>query len=160
MQYRRIPALKTLNRAKALTGSRIEKAEIENVIRRINRIDDSALNEAGVSNLSYKIKDRMKKMRINNLKSLEDDYYEINMRIRNVEDEDDALYLMRQLNTRISIISDFIESEDLNSSERKRWQDSLDRFTRLRSDLSDTMVYKNKNYGIFVAYPDIQENRY
>jgi len=160
MQYRRIPALRTLNRAKALTGSRIEKAEIENVIRRINCIDDAALMESKVSGLSSKIKSRMRKMRIENLKSLEDDYYEINMRIRNVEDEEDALYLMRQLNTRISIITDFIESEDLSPAERKRWQDSLDRFNRLRQDLSDTMVYKNKSYGLFVAYPDIQENRY
>lgn len=160
MQYRRVPALRSLNKAKALTGSRIEKAEIENLIRRINRIDDSALMEASMSSVQTKIKNRMRKMRIDNMKALEDDYYEINMRIRNVEDEDDALYLMRQLNTRISLITDFIESEDLSANERKRWNDTLDRFTRLRTDLSNTMVYKSKNYGIFVAYPDIQENRY
>ena len=102
----------------------------------------------------------MKKMRIDTLRSLDDDYYEINMRIRNVEDEDDALYLMRQLNTRISLITDFIESEDLDIAGRKRWQTSLDRFTRLREELSNKMVYKNKSYGVFVAYPDIQDNRY
>ena len=161
MQYRRIPALRTLNRAKSYIGSRTEKAEIENVIRRIQRIDDSAIMEANnKSGLVSKIKARMRKMRINTMKSLDDDYYEINMRIRNVEDEDDALYLMRQLNTRISLITDFIESEDLTSSERKEWQESLDRFKRLRTDLSNTMVYKNKNYGIFVSYPDIVEDRY
>ena len=160
MQYRRIPALRMLNKAKALTGSRIEKAEMENFIRRINRIDDDILMEGSLSNIHNKIKNRMRKMRIDNMRALEDDYYEINMRIRNVEDEDDALYLMRQLNTRISLVTDFIESEDLSSSERKRWQDCLDRFTRLRTDLSNTMVYKSKDYGIFVAYPDIQQDRY
>lgn len=160
MQYRRIPALRMLNKAKALTGSRIEKAEMENLIRRINRIDDDVLMEGSLSNIQNKIKNRMRKMRIDNMRALEDDYYEINMRIRNVEDEDDALYLMRQLNTRISLVTDFIESEDLSSSERKRWQDCLDRFTRLRTDLSNTMVYKSKDYGIFVAYPDIQQDRY
>lgn len=160
MQYRRIPALRMLNKAKALTGSRIEKAEMENLIRRINRIDDDILIEGSLSNIHNKIKNRMRKMRIDNMRALEDDYYEINMRIRNVEDEDDALYLMRQLNTRISLVTDFIESEDLSSSERKRWQDCLDRFTRLRTDLSNTMVYKSKDYGIFVAYPDIQQDRY
>lgn len=160
MQYRRIPALRMLNKAKALTGSRIEKAEMENLIRRINRIDDDILMEGSLSNIHNKIKNRMRKMRIDNMRALEDDYYEINMRIRNVEDEDDALYLMRQLNTRISLVTDFIESEDLSSSERKRWQDCLDRFSRLRTDLSNTMVYKSKDYGIFVAYPDIQQDRY
>ena len=160
MQYRRIPALRMLNKAKALTGSRIEKAEMENLIRRINRIDDDILMEGSLSNIHNKIKNRMRKMRIDNMRALEDDYYEINMRIRNAEDEDDALYLMRQLNTRISLVTDFIESEDLSSSERKRWQDCLDRFSRLRTDLSNTMVYKSKDYGIFVAYPDIQQDRY
>ena len=160
IQYRRIPALRMLNKAKALTGSRIEKAELENVIRRINRMDDNTFNEAKDFSLISKIKNRMKKMRIDTMKSLDDDYYEINMRIRNVEDEDDALYLMRQLNTRVSLISDFIESEDMSSSDRKKWQDSLDRFNRLRQELSDTVVYKNKSYGIFVSYPDIQDNRY
>lgn len=162
MQYRRIPALRTLTKIKGLTGSRIEKAEIENLMRRVSQIDDSALiQEASpFHQMATKVKARMRKMRIDNMKSLEDDYYEFNMRIRNVEDEDDALWLMRQINTRISLITDFIQSEDLSPSEKKQWQDSLDRFHRLRSDLSNTMTYKGKSYGIFVNYPDIQENRY
>ena len=161
MGTRRIPALRTLRRAKGLTGSRIEKMQMDALVRNIERIDDSVLIEGASDNsLVLKIKSRMRKMRINTMKSLDDDYYEINMRIRNVEDEDDALYLMRQLNTRISLITDFIESEDLSSGERKEWQESLDRFKRLRADLSNTMVYKSKNYGIFVSYPDLVEDRY
>ena len=42
------------------------------------------------------------------------------MRIRNVEDEEDALYLMRQINTRISLITDFIETGDLDSVEKRK----------------------------------------
>lgn len=161
MQYRRVPALRFLRKVKALTGSRIEQAEIENLMRRINRIDDNSLLEAGpISAINSKIKQRMKKMRIDNMKSLEDDYYEINMRIRNVEDEEDALYLMRQINTRISLITDFIETGDLDSVEKRKWNDVLDRFGRLREELSNSMVYKRKNYGIFVQYPDIVADRY
>ena len=160
MQYRRIPALRSLNRAKAMTASRIEKAEMENLIRRINRIDDSSLLEGAFDTACSKMKARMKKMRIDNLRSIEEDYYELNMRIRNVEDEDDALYLMRQLNTRISIITDFIESEDLDKNEVKRWNESRDRFCSLRDTLSKSMTYKSKNLGVFVQYPDIVANRY
>lgn len=161
MGYRRVSALRTLNKMLALTGSKIEKAEIDNVIRRVNAIDDRSLLEANfASQFANKIKNRMRKMRIDNMKALEDDYYELNMRIRNVADEDDALYLMRQINTRISLISDFIESEDLSPAEKKRWMDVNDRFMRMRDELSKSTSYANKNYGIFVAYPDIQENRY
>ena len=67
---------------------------------------------------------------------------------------------MRQINTRISLISDFIEDEDIDNTEKKKWNDVLDRFNRLRDELSNSMVYKRKNYGIFVQYPDIVANRY
>lgn len=154
---RRIGAIRTLNRCKALTGSHLEKAEIDNTIRRINRIDDSSLiNEAQINN---KIKQRMRKMKYETMRTLEDDFYELNMRIRNVEDEDDALYLMRQINTRINLIEDYINSEDMTTAEVKRWTDSLDKFKRIRDELADSLVYKNKSYGIFVAYPDIRDCR-
>lgn len=160
---RRIAAIRTLNRAKALTGSRLEKAEIENVIRKINRIDDSMLMSESSSKdpkVVYSIKRRMAKMRANTMRSLEDDYYELNMRIRNVEDEEDALYLMRQINTRIGLIDDYINSEDLSTQDVKRWTDTMDRFKRLRDELSSSLIYKNKSYGLYVAYPDIKENNY
>ena len=155
---RRIAAIKTLKRAKALTGSRIEKSKIDAIIQNINRIDNSSLiTEA---NIAQKIKARMKKMKYNTMKTLEDDYYELNMRIRNVEEEEDALYLMRQLNTRLSLIEDYINSEDMTPEEVKRWTNSMDKFKRLRDELSNTMVYKAKSYGIFVNYPDIKEDNY
>ena len=108
----------------------------------------------------YSIKRRMAKMRANTMRSLEDDYYELNMRIRNVEDEEDALYLMRQINTRIGLIDDYINSEDLSTQDVKRWTDTMDRFKRLRDELSSSLIYKNKSYGLYVAYPDIKENNY
>lgn len=158
---RRIPAIRAINKAKALTGSRIERMEMDNVLRRIVRIDDHVLIE-GTSDggLVNKIKSRMRKMRYDTMRSLEDDFYELNMRIRNVEDEDDALYLMRQLNTRISLIEDYVNSEDLSPTEAKRWNESLEKFKRIRDDLSSTLVYKGKSYGLFIPYPDIKPDNY
>lgn len=158
---RRIPAIRAINKAKALTGSRIEKMEMDNVLRRIVRIDDHVLIE-GTSDggLVNKIKSRMRKMRYDTMRSLEDDFYELNMRIHNVEDEDDALYLMRQLNTRISLIEDYVNSEDLSPTEAKRWNESLEKFKRIRDDLSSTLVYKGKSYGLFIPYPDIKPDNY
>lgn len=158
---RRIGAIKALNKAKALTGSTIEKMEMDAMIKRISRIDDYALMETDITaSVKSKINERMRKMRINNMRSLEDDFYELNMRVRNVEDEDDALYLMRQLNTRIAIIEDFVNSDDLSPTEAKRWRESLEKFKRVRDELSSTLVYKGKTYGVFVPYPDIQPDRY
>lgn len=162
---RRIPAIRALNRAKALTGSRIQKMEMDALTKRIARIDDYSLMEAtAATNMRNKfvanIKSRMKKMRYDTMRSLEDDFYELNMRVRNVEDEDDALYLMRQLNTRISLIDDYVNSEDLSPTEAKRWNESLEKFKRIRDDLSQNLIYKGKSYGLFVQYPEIHPDNY
>ena len=156
LRFRRVGALKNLARAKQLTASKIEKMEMENVARRITRIDDDVLIES----VNDKVKAKLRKMRYDSMRSLEDDYYEISMRIRNVEDEDDALYLMRQINTRLGIIEDYLNTEDLDEKEKKRWFDSINKFRDLRDKLSKSVVYKSKTYGIYVNYPEIKDCTY
>lgn len=158
LKIRRIGAIKTLARAKHLTGSRLEKMEMENVIKRIKRIDDSVVFES-FDSIKIKLKEKMKKARLNNLKTIDGTFYELNMQVRNVEDENDALYLMRQINNSIAIIDEYRNSPDCDSYEAERCSNMLDKFTQLRDKLSSTVVYKNKNYGVFVNYPDIVENR-
>ena len=150
-----------LDRAKLLTGSELEKVEMDNVIKRIKRLDDEVVFESGLmQKVNAKIKERRVKSRINTLRIIDSTFYELNMRIRNVEDEDDALYLMRQINNNIAIIEEYIASDDVDDHEKKKWMEALDKFVELRQKLSDTIVYKNKNYGLFVNYPDIVEDRY
>ena len=67
---------------------------------------------------------------------------------------------MRQINNNIAIIEEYIASDDVDDHEKKKWMEALDKFVELRQKLSDTIVYKNKNYGLFVNYPDIVEDRY
>lgn len=156
LRFRRVGALKTLARAKQLTASKIEKMEMDNVSRRITRIDDDVLIEA----VQEKVKSKLRKMRYESIRSLEDDYYEISMRIRNVEDEEDALYLMRQINTRLGIIEDYLNAEDLTESEKKRWFGAIDRFKGLRDQLAKKTVYRSRTYGIYVNYPEIRDCYY
>ena len=162
IKIRRVGALRTLARAKQLTGSRLEKMEIDNVIRRIRRIDDDFVNEAAESSagIRAKIRARMKKARINNLRIIDSTFYELSMQVRNVEDENDALYLMRQINNNLSILEEYINSPDITPTEAESWNKVIDKFKKLRDKLSDTVVYKNKTYGLFVNYPEIVENRY
>jgi hypothetical protein len=102
----------------------------------------------------------MRKNRLNNLRNIDSTYYELNLQVRNVEDENDALYLMRQINTNIAIIDEYKNSPDCDDIEKAKWNQTMDKFTQLRDKLSSSVVYKNKNYGLFVNYPDIVENRY
>lgn len=162
MRIRRVGSIRTLARAKQLTGSRLEKMEIDNVIKRIKRIDDDVLVESSglYDSIRMKVREKMRKSRLNNLRIIDSTFYELNMQIRNVEDEDDALWLMRQINSNIAIIEEYINSSDCDDYERDKWNQVLDKFIDLRDRLSKTTVYKNKNYGLFVQYPEIVENRY
>lgn len=160
IKLHRIGALKTLADMKAMTGSRLEKLEINNVYRRIQRIDDDMVfSEAanGKESVGQKI---LRKMRMKNLKMIDSNYYELAMQVKNVEDEDDALYLMRQINNSISICDEYRNSENCDEFERTKWANAYDKFNQLRDKLSSTVVYKHKSYGLFVSYPDIVENRY
>ena len=159
LRTRRIGCIKTLTRAKQLTGSRLEQMEIDNVIKRVKRIDDEVIIESASGGLRLKIKEKMKKARLNNLKIIDNTLYELSMQVRNVEDENDALYLMRQLNNSIAIIDEYRNSTDCDEYELSKWNQLMDKFTQLRDKLSSTVVYRNKNFGIFVQYPDIVENR-
>lgn len=161
IKYRRVGAMHVLSRAKLLTGSVLEKMEIDNVIKRIRRIDDDVINEgATLSDIDEKNRDNMRKARINSLKLAESTFCELNMRIRHVEDADDALYLMNQINTNISLIEAYMNSGNMDEYEKEKWMSIYDRFVMLKQNLSNTIVYRNKNSGLFVNYPTIAENRY
>lgn len=150
---RRIGALHTLNKAKRLVGSRIEKMEIENVIRRINRIDDHDLLSESVSET---VKAKMRKMRNNSIRNISDEYYELNMRVRNIQDEDDALYIMRRINNYIGILEDYIYDTDIDDHTKESWKDSLEKFKDLRAQLSKKCSYRAKgDFSIYINYPDI-----
>lgn len=157
LKIRRVGAIRTLQRAKILTGSRLEQLEIENVIKRISRIDDTALLEGVMTDkIRAKMKEKMKKHRINNLKTIDDTFYEMALRIKNLEDEDEAIYIMRRINTCIAMIEDYKTSNDCDEYEIEKWDDALIKFEDLREKLSKSIIYKNKNYGVFINYPDIE----
>lgn len=159
IKLQRIGAMKTLADMKAMTGSRLEKLEIGNVYRRVQRIDDDMVfsESAGKESVGQKI---LRKMRMKNLKMIDSAYYELAMQVKNVEDEDDALYLMRQINSNISICDEYRNSQNCDEFELGKWNTAYDKFVALRDKLSSTVVYKHKSYGLFVSYPDIVENRY
>lgn len=157
VRVRRIGVIHVLERAKLLTGSRYERLEMDHIIKCVKRIDDDMLLESSIGN---KIRERLRKARLNNIKTIDNTFYELNMQVRNVEDENDALYLMRQINNSISILEDYKNSPDCDEFEKTNIDRVISKFDQLRERLSSTVVYKNKNYGLFLAYPDIVEDRY
>lgn len=153
MKLGRIRALSTLNKTKRFTASKLEKKEMELLADSLNRIDDIALQEATyILEETVKKNTLIKRIQRNGLKSIEEDVFEYEMRIRNVEEEDDALLIIRQINMRMSILDDYIQNADVGTKEIQRWQKTYDRYDKLRNELSKKTVYYRKNYGLWMDY--------
>lgn len=175
IKIKRIPALRLLKKMKGITGSQLEKREMEIMTDVINTIDDNNIQECcDYTNRSLyyiteskgevkqsKYAELRKSTAIKNIRKFEQDLYEYKMRIRHVADEDDAYYLMRMINTRISVIEDFLDHERLNEYEHKRWWSLLEKYLSLREELATTTTYRY-DYSdslIVVKYPDIKPGR-
>ena len=176
LKIKRIPALRLLNKMKSISGSTIEKREMDIMIDAIKTIDDTNVQECcDYTNRNYyyifnesksEVKqtfyaDLRKQTAIKNIRKFEQDLYEYKMRIRHVADEDDAYYLMRMINTRISVIEDFLDHERLSEAEHKRWWKLLENYYSLRDELANVTTYRY-DYSdslIVVKYPEIKPGR-
>lgn len=178
VNMRRIPALRLLKKMKRLTGSQLEKREMEIIEKSLNTLDDDYIikescnlsnidnyyvfTEDNHSSRKTKYANMRKQATLKNIKKFESDIYEYTMRIRHVSEEEDAMYLMRQINTRISVLEDYLDKERLNDTERGRWFNLLDKYYALREKLATDVKYRyDYSHGVItVVYPNIVEDRY
>ena len=153
MKFARIPALKTLQKSKSYTASVLEKKEIDKVIAAIQRIDTDLVEESTYLIETAKRKNSLfRRLKVNGLRSIEDDLYEFRMRAKNVDTEDEAMYTLRQINTRLTILDDYVKYEDLDDDERQKYIDIMNQFREVRDFLSKKKIYNRKNYGLWYSY--------
>ena len=130
-------ALRVLNDAKPLTGSQLEKIEIEKCIKSLHRANNEALSEAAVVLNEFKGLSLFRTLKQNGLRGIEDDLYEYKVRVKNATDQAEAIYILRCINSRLSILEDFMATEpNLKDADRARWQSVADAYRMLRVELS------------------------
>lgn len=154
----------TLTKAFKYESSKLYKRELKKAANNatikvdlfgIKNKTDDLLNESALK----KKRGLIAQMKLNGLRSIEEDLYEYNMRLRNVETQDEAILLMRQLNSRMSIIEDYLFDADNNLDERDRarWEKVYNGYVEIRDALSKKTVYNKKMYGLFVDYNALQQ---
>ena len=150
-----------MKRSMSLTPSRLEKKEMQNVINRLDRIDDDALLEAaGISGIRQYLSDQSKKQTYKSVRDFENELFEFQLRVKQVNDEDEAYSIMRQINLRMAVIDDYTHSDkDMDTSTRDRYFAVYDRYARLREELAKKEIYNNYS-SLYVKYPDIKQGRY
>jgi hypothetical protein len=163
-------AIEVLNNAKAVTGSELDIAEINKLIKSLRRASSELITESSVFECVQKatnardiVKEQylaekfslFKNLKKNGLRSIEDDLYEYKMRTKNCSDQDEAIYILRSINTRLSILDDYLMNENITDFERQHWQDVADQFRALRIEVGSKKFSnsgKNANNFLNIDY--------
>lgn len=156
---RRIAAHHTINKLEKSTGSLIIKRQLTGLNRACKGSPMYAYTEGSGSTFQNKLAAAKYKYKYDVLRKYEDDYYEFAIRLKSVTAEDDVLRLLRDVNIRINVVEEFLNSE-LSDSDKQRFLKLQDKLIDLREEISKKNITKDRMLGLWVEYPDIVPNRY
>lgn len=147
----RIPALMMIDRCKQLSPSKIEIKELDNIARRLNRIDDDALIES-VGTAEHILYEEVKSSILPNKKmksvpeAMEDDLVKIAMEQQNaLENEPDAIpMLMANINSKLAYLQDYVENNQLTKEEFKQLDRMYKELTVKRDQLFKGDLYDTR----------------
>lgn len=147
----RIPALMMIDRCKQLSPSKIEIKELDNIARRLNRIDDDALIESA-GTTEHILYEEVKSSILPNKKmksvpeAMEDDLVKIAMEQQNaLENEPDAIpMLMANINSKLAYIQDYVENNQLTKEEFKQLDHMYKELTVKRDQLFKGDLYDTR----------------
>lgn len=159
IKFKRIPAIRSLQKVYDMTGSELEKKEINSCINNLKKIDDNMLSESAIQWLIHEGKNNFsifRKFKYKGMRGIEDDLYEYTLRVQSVDQQDEALMILRDINSRLAILDDYLNTTDLDSKEKERWMGVRNKYIMLRQQLSKKTTYDDKYYGLFVKTPVIK----
>lgn len=143
----RIMSLHTLEKGIELTGSVLVVNEMKNIVKKLHRIDDySLMQEASniinffnsTKNATLNALDRFK---ANGIKNYYDDYYEIQFEYNNMDnDRGTAVTLLHKINSRMSVIDDYISTEKVDPQTKKRLTELYYKYDELRKNIAATKL--------------------
>ena len=151
---RRLPAIKTLNKAKMLTASQLEEREIDYAVNTLNHTD-FGLNEGFVEDIRSRFSKGFSNFKTKGIRSIKNDVYELNLGLRTSESVEDLMFIIRKCNTNIAILQDYL-TENLDEIERQSAIDTLQELYDIRQRASkDQKVRDRYDSAIQVYYPDM-----
>lgn len=145
---RRIAAIHTLKKARKITSSALVNREIDNISDSLSKVTITESKENVNPRKNYQFKYDI-------LRKYEDNYYEYALRLKSANIEEDALRLLREMNARISVIEEFLDTVDLQEGDRKRFTKLYDNYLELRDALGKKNIVKDKYIGLWVEYPEL-----
>ena len=148
----RLPAIKTLNKAKQLTSSKLEERELTYVSNSLNKMQDP-INESIIDDVKNRFSKKINDFKIKGIKAIKADAYEMNVRVRCATTQEDLLYIIRTLNTDIAILKDYL-TEDITKEEREDVMKTLQYMYEVRDIAAKQKVVQSDSL-IQVVYPEL-----
>lgn len=150
----------TLKEARDLTGSKLVQNNIDKAIAAISRtgyelVDESAslVKFIDAKNIPLNEASIFKSLKTSGLRAIENDYYEYAILVKSASDENEAMYALRGINTRINILTDYIyNTPGISEMERKHWEGVVQMYQDLRIKLTKKNILNKKSYGIWFDY--------
>lgn len=158
MKLRRIPALRTLEKTYQMTGSELEKREINKCMNALKQYEYDAIDESAVIEEKAKLS-IFRRFKYKGMRGIEDDLYGLTLRVKSVDEQDEALMILREINSKLAVLDDYISSEDLDQNDLERWNAVRKKYLMLREELSKKTTYDDKYYGLFIKTP-VVKSRY
>lgn len=151
---RRIPAVKTLNKAKQLTASKLEQREITYATNILNR-SDLGVNEGFVEDIRARFSKKFNDFKAKGIRSMKNDIYELNLRLRTAESTEDLMYIIRQVNTDVAILQDYL-AENITEEERQSIINTLAELYDIRQRAAKEQTVRDRyDSAIQVFYPNM-----
>lgn len=151
--------LVTLKDAKDIASSTLYKNAIQLVISDIEDkyfsgrkpIEDVPVAPMNESSIRQRLK-------ASGLDAIEDDIYALTIRVKNLTDEDEAIMTSRLIGKHLSTIDGYMTDYQDTMTERevKRCNDMQAKLTNLREEIVHSKIYKNKQYGLFIDYNNLE----
>ena len=150
--HNRIPAMMTLERCKELSPSQIEKKELDNMYRRLTRIDDDSLLESDTSMILKNIRSNLNQYKNgvlygSLLEAVSNDVVDIMMaKEANADDDPECLPdLVHKMNCKMALVKDYVENDkNMTKDEMKQWNHLYREMQINRNQISHAMFYKKR----------------
>ena len=162
-KWKRIPAIESLMTAEKIEPSELIRRKIKHNIQSLRSSKLNCLDEYGdiliTEGFMDKFKNFMNKLDIKDIRELSQELAEFSIRVKACDEEDEALYIVRELNERISILDDIIYYSDASPEAVKQAVAVKQQYENVRKELTDKKIYGEKTYGLFTKIP-VVKSRY
>lgn len=157
-------AIRKLNNLIDINGSEVENSRVKTMLDDINNIDSKltkplglkqnieeccALNEKGLLSIYRRHTDKA-------MRGIEEDLYELQLMAKATDDRDECLMILRQINSRLSILEDYLSGDKISDSNRKRYSAVMNEYLKLRAEVGKKNTVPDEFLSLWVKTPMVK----